>query len=100
MFIDIDKADGPPITSQGLLDGAQETCRAFKSRRGPRIKWFVQKFVHVAEQLQRYSKAIDVLCQVQPNVSTIVWGTVRTILEVSGPYYPSCHPRSRGEPNR
>jgi hypothetical protein len=56
---------------------AQSRCRKGKAK---------QLLIQFVESLNTYSSAFDVLCQCQPGIITLVWGSMRWLLQMSMNY--------------
>jgi hypothetical protein len=56
---------------------AQSRCRKGKAK---------QLLIQFAESLNTYSSAFDILCQCQPGITTLVWGSMRWLLQMSMNY--------------
>ena len=63
-----------------LLEEVQEGIA--KSARNPRKVKLLEKFAAFAQWLDRYARCIDTFVQASPEAS-IIWGSIRIILEVS-----------------
>lgn len=67
------------ITADDLFVTAVESLQKTKKRRGP----FALTLVKVCENLHRFSRAIDTFVQYDPTVASLVWGSVRVLLQAS-----------------
>jgi len=56
---------------------AQSRCRKGKAK---------QLLIQFVESLNTYSTAFDILCQCQPGITTLVWGCMRWLLQISMNY--------------
>ena len=76
---DIESVIAPCDASQ-VLDiamTAQARCRKGKAK---------QLLIQLIESLNAYARVFDVLCQFQPGITTLVWGSMRWLLQISMNY--------------
>jgi hypothetical protein len=77
--VDIESITAPCDAGQ-VLDvavKAQARCRKGKAK---------QLLIQFVESLNTYSSVFDVLCQCQPGITTLVWGSMRWLLQMSMNY--------------
>ncbi len=61
-----------------LLASLLTTVDHEKSKKGP-----IQVFNRLTKTINKYAKVVDVFIQQQPDITAVVWGTVRFLIQVS-----------------
>lgn len=63
---------------QGLVEATKDSKDKFNQNQGGAERWLGK----VADSLIRYGRALDVFVQQYPDITSVVWGTVRVLITV------------------
>jgi hypothetical protein len=78
-FIHLDKLQSHTVDANTLISVAHEVYKGLDKKRGR----FATCIVSIWHSLHRHAKAIDVFIQSRPELTSLIWGSVRILLQVT-----------------